>query len=1580
MKSIIEECLDELETLAPARAAQLREKFEGRSEEDIEFDEVQRVVDILEEAQEEADAQTGESSDARDPEPETTDERGPLGPLEDYRHFVESLPDGPDLVDAVDALARSRDFESLEHAASHVFTDTLGFTPNRLDASQLFDQYGLDEVVRIATFGDFNVTVVRLDTFTPYSTTLRPVFRQYPYGLVMTITPSGRTIRVVYQQVAADGDLRMRTLAGKPFGREPSDNVLVWAKRFSLMRPEYGDDAERVRHKVHAAFELDSREVTTRWQSTPLENGEPAGIGWEEAPVREVQSLLQTGTRADERRHWGLQAALRDRSPMKVAGGEARIEFLGYEVVDTDIADHRETPAPGETRAAICQLDLRCEVDRDGETVSQTHTIPCRIPIPDEHGVFVIDGNRYAFHPRLDNRGELFRELEFDDDFIEEFSAALEERLDDEPDDTEREARESGQRVYRGASIRGLLECLVDRKLGGIASQVWREEQEHVDKPGDLLATLSTWFDGEDRLRICAERMLAEALEPVVAGDSADSHLRTVTQPEVRPETTPPAWACIDLSADLEPGRWYPVASARLHPGDGLAIPTETEAAPVLAVSRQSALAHNPRAEADVDQPLEWWMAAPLRAWSSTVPGHLEQPSRVARRHTQLEDLSVVRISGETLQAHTASGMSQSLPRRRWSLVTDLPVTDGDDPEVTLLVEEDEYLEPGEPWLRIDPNTWESAVARPVPQSLQAAGKLLDEDDLPDRERRFARLPPEIEGRVVSIEWKASRNQFGLVERRRVILTVIAPPRSNGDVVLPDGRLAPVANTLGRADFPYGPDGERPDVVVEDPRLSSDTLGDEGWFDGGTGEPIRVATTEKLDWVPREDARNVVPPDEWLEFRLIDREGRPATPNAPGISERRWRWLAVTHPEVASRLERVDRTWNAGAPAYWPRLVQALSSAAIDPPELGPAAWQTNLEKRPSKRVEYDPMRTRLQNVHSQFVEPWHADSQSQYEGWCRNDEDIPFEPLVVWRCDCGALQGPHRAVEKCERCDGRVQRHRRPIEDCPLPVLELPVRVLHPWYRDEAAALLGVEPRELDDLIDGYGGPHVTDAVESALETPARNIEERIRLADDETASCLRRLKARLDETASGLEEKVFLEAVPLLPPVLRPAGVPWGSPDLLVSPINGKYRELNRAIEQCEKVGEHAPNWLRGDVWVGLQDAVDQLFGECDSPSEEFDTVASIIRRLFPPTRPSALRTTLPGTFRAHAEFESQNAEIDRATDSDAPEQADAWREYVEEAPDKNEVRTDTKTARTGVVTADGARTLPEPTVAGLPSDPDFWSHRRSKHALLEHHLRPLAAILGALDGDDELLAYLELYVGIELPEQIREDLGAVVLRELLRLVEFEEADPAGLCEVLNSDLPLNLPADTDDAFESFVDRLDFGPASSRAEFVHRALFYVFGGWWQTDADTGWQWYPGFEHPEPANRRAAPPVSSPAWDRWPHIDFGRTPLRWFRRHPEEIPSTLRALLRWNVPNPPELFEATQTSAEVAPEEPQTTFIEQRTSTPTRPQTSRPPKRRGISEADESTAEGETNVRVLEQPLASWISKNTSDSTGEHQ
>src|SRR5690606_25091234 len=103
-------------------------------------------------------------------------------------------------IEAVNRLTNATDFEALKHAAGHLFINTLRFDSEQRDVSHRFHQTTLKQVFQLASYDKFIITLVERNDRVPHPTSLRPVFNNYPYGLVITITPYGQTIRINFQQ------------------------------------------------------------------------------------------------------------------------------------------------------------------------------------------------------------------------------------------------------------------------------------------------------------------------------------------------------------------------------------------------------------------------------------------------------------------------------------------------------------------------------------------------------------------------------------------------------------------------------------------------------------------------------------------------------------------------------------------------------------------------------------------------------------------------------------------------------------------------------------------------------------------------------------------------------------------------------------------------------------------------------------------------------------------------------------------------------------------------------------------------------------------------------------------------------------------------------------------------------------------------------------------------------------------------------------------------------------------------------------------------------------------------------------
>ncbi len=303
-----------------------------------------------------------------------------------FEPFVIPIEGNRDILAALNELGRPGVGGHRVQAVRDLFTEVLGFEARNLDVRErLGSQKTITALLLIAEFDEFVVTVAHVDKVLPYSNVYQPVFRLFPYGLCVVLDTSGRIVRFVYSH-GRDGDgarsISYRAFAGPAPGRSVNDNIVVWLKRFDLIRPAFGDDRSKVRDRVEAALSATPGDLAMRWPSGGLDPTQDLpGAQWGELPRVEADSFVQL--HADDRIHWGLEAVLRDRFPMFGARKRAVLRYEGHHVDGgADEFHYRVT------------LKLRLEPASPADTTvsSSSLEVVCVIPKPDVHGRFVIEG------------------------------------------------------------------------------------------------------------------------------------------------------------------------------------------------------------------------------------------------------------------------------------------------------------------------------------------------------------------------------------------------------------------------------------------------------------------------------------------------------------------------------------------------------------------------------------------------------------------------------------------------------------------------------------------------------------------------------------------------------------------------------------------------------------------------------------------------------------------------------------------------------------------------------------------------------------------------------------------------------------------------------------------------------------------------------------------------------------------------------------------------------------------------------------------------------------------------------------
>lgn len=1065
--------------------------------------------------------------------------------------WIEQLPGGQGLVRAVNQLHRANSLNRVGVALHEIFVELLGFDDAPLSLTNRFEsQKSFAEVHRVAQFSEFTIVACQLATPLTYPNIFNPIFAAFPYALIFAQYPFDRNLRVAYRRIEKDGEPRIRGIRGARFTRDPGENLLTWARRLALLRPQFTDDAQSLRRKTHAALELDLGSLALGWQSTAIDDTNLPGTSWEDSVKADLELCFQRDVPHSSRLHWGLNAALQNLFPLLIAGGAGQI----------DLIDYRIEPPKSRPGFATLELDLGI-VLRDANP--EHLTISARLPVPDDLATFELNGTRYRYEPSLDSSGRYFEELKLDDQGLaDDFSASFD--VDDEDDDqTEVDGAPADDDPiadltgYRGVAVAGLLNALVERRVGSIARRLWRTKIQSFDAAEDVARWILRYYGESGQVLLTTERHLQQLLTAVTE-DKPELRIIHSNSPQ------PPAWACLDLSRELRAGTWYPIAGARLHPANTLAVAIQTESgSTVLAATAASATTTNLRVAGTPPGPPEPWVAAPLRQWASCSAGTVGRPRKLATDSFPFSERSAL-IHGEQLGAWISPRVEASLPPDWLEIRERVPSSDLS--KAQPLVGEGEHLDVGAAWLAIDADVyagWLPTASHRFLRTLRRIGGL----PTPKNKHRF-RLGPTEHGTVTAYSAEPEFGPLGTVVAWTHTLRLVRKSRAAA-VVARDGTAYPVKGVLLDEEAAWRPDGSTREILLTSPHVDVD-IDDEAVFTGTTGELIdgREAEVSAVILARRDPSERTTKVHRSLiSGDLVDPSGRFGIPAADLT------WLRLACPEVARTLSEIEEH-HVGSPGRLERLRALAVAAGVPAPAMLPSEWRG----RPDARaVSFDPSRTGLKRVPAQYTGRHHFGRTTEFDEERAKGRALFCTSPTVFQCDCGSLRGPDRRGENCVGCGTTVRLVRRDTSSDSVPFIQLPTTFLHPWYYDDAARTLEIRREDLLKLVSNYGGTHL-----------------------------VRALRRRLPE---GVKSSIFVDRVHVAEPVLMPLGLPRGAPDVIDSPLAAKYRALAHAADEYERLGRNVPAWLWADAWIGVQTELEDLFGHADQTASGFGSFAELL-----------------------------------------------------------------------------------------------------------------------------------------------------------------------------------------------------------------------------------------------------------------------------------------------------------------------------------------------------------------------------------
>lgn len=1180
------------------------------------------------------------------PQPEASGAATPA-PWHEWSAFIDAIPGGESLLEEIETLAiRCNDEAQVIALLRRIFVERLAYTPCLIEyTARLGDQSTLQRIVAIARFqDDLQVIVVRLQWPYRYTNLTSSVFGLVQRAVVFVICPGFNFLRLALRP--SPGEFRYRTLVGSRIGQEPYENPLQWAWRLSRCAPNPGDDSRRLYQRIVDTFLGSTRALMRSWTSAPrpVDRALP-GSDWEALALERYAAFhqLDRDPATSPRRLWGLHRVCFNRSPFALPG-IGRLDYDGYE----------HDPDASLPEAAVCAaaglswyrpLVLRLTLTFDGGVDPVQVYIPAAIPRITDDGRMVINGRWLRLVPGVDRDGYVGRALEHTPVATEDLEELLGSSVGDEPeatDDEDTTATEdapdaeavellqgaSEETEFEGADLCTLLEHAAYRKLGALAHQVYALGQRlsgrsatHSEVLTELHQLMRRLYGRERRLMLVSKHYLLSVLEPTAEALPDAQRLATLRQRSMVDAHTPPAWACLDLSTALPVGSYYPVSGARLHPGGSLAVPLLEDDRTTwrLGCTDRATTEVNPRVTSDgagsTETQRQVWCARGLERLAHLPAGYIEAPLAIAlwsvdpattrSTHPSVSLQAVVR-PGPVPRAYVSPHLHLERRARQYACYELIDV----ERPAAVVVEVGQRVEGNTPWLELQPRPGTTVPRRERSGTRRLLHRLFDGQDRNEPLPEARVVPPSCAGIVVRIvdEIVHTPTLGSRLEARLVRIEILACTNHARWVVLDDGRCIPVAGPLAIEDAPYAPDGRAAAIVVELPEAGAASADQDAfvWFAGESGEPTSPATIQIAGLVAAPDEQ-VVEPSRHARARLIDGEWIPDSPFTSGLTAEEWRvWWLLEPWSAAQASERVRQGFGGNAP-FVRALERVLQAACIVPGGPQPAGIDRSLVQivatRPTKAT---------QRLRKRFAPA----------------------AVTVWQCPCGRVSGHHAAFQTCSRCRSRVMMSGA-LGATSTPALSLPFEIVHPWWRELAGALLGWTSRELIERQTRYAPGLLRLFLERASERPLAAIDARLRERSDERLPELRRARARLEALVrrAGLTtwlDRIWVRDLPVLHPCARPEGPHETIPGLMTHALSARYL---RVVNTAERVARFASPRAGILQWISRSEflhAVDALFGspdciEAGAPT----TLAALISRVWPWTRPPRLRSTAPSCF---------------------------------------------------------------------------------------------------------------------------------------------------------------------------------------------------------------------------------------------------------------------------------------------------------------------------------------------------------------
>ncbi len=1405
-------------------------------------------------------------------------------PLDAFTPFLAAIEGGAQLLVHANALARARDELAFRGAVAALLAD-LGYEPFVVDeTTRLNSQSVLRRLTTVARHGRFVVSMVELAYPQRYATTLDPVFRLHPQGVVFTYSPLFEVSSIVFQPPAASESrpLTQRIIVGKGRSLDVRDNLAVWAWRLAALRPRFGEDVRSLVQRVSENLALRVEAVDRRWSSAS-EPATPAisGLSWESSLEWCQRGFMEAGARGW---CWGLERVMRNQFPICDPQRRWTIRYRGFEVLG-DVEVTADALHAEDSRHHRVRLDL--VVDDYVAAESHEESIEIGIPVADRYGVFVIDGARARFAPRVGRTGQVLSVGRGD---------APDAPLDERSDFNAKEP------VCVGIDIGAFLEVAVARKLAGMAANLSRIGVE-IPPLGHLRRLFSQAQGGRSLPLLVSRKVMRSTL--ILCGARDTPSLPALVDGRDGP-VEPPAWCCPELTRALPVGQWYPVAGARLTPCGGLALPCEYSGHQIVwRVRDGTALVINPRFGGPPAGPLKWWIAEPLDEFAGCAPGSLPRPLLLARHRPALCELVVARRTGTKLRAAIARRAVAPLAFPVQRLSCAFPV--GEVPP-RLLVAPGSRIEAGMAWLAsaapprrlsfaqlmvsLAENSGSEIERRvrkgnkpgqvpsttiPAPMPVELADEAYWSTAAVLEATALRRVSPGIEGVVIDARVEPIY-EWGAQVCWRATLTVQRPEEKALPAVLwlADGTLVNDIEWLDPQDAPPRESGPEVDVVIELPRDADAPEEGLNWrvkhlrhervlamMQGEADEELAVHV-EDVRVLPGAPAR-VDGPDWHGRRRARDGECMPTAPDAPGLRADDRLWWALRDPEGHAEVAARESAWSQEVPPWWPSLQETLAAAGLIPDELSSGADGPRQSQQRAPAILHDEL---------------------------RESEGHKAPPRGLWRCACGVLESPTPRFAICVACSKPLRPE--PITGVPLlrGWLSAELEILHPWAKLAAAGLVGLSEQEFDRLFAEQPIVDVHAMIRAALADPLAHVTARVAREGElrpDLAGPLALLQALLS-SAHPLPIFVELSHLPRLSDALCPLWQVPGSPVPVRNPFTAAYGALEHAIKRLQRLesGWLGPTWVVEEQRREVQRAADRLFGSpSDAPRRgEPRTLADLVARLLPWTRAPGLRSIPPGLVRITGQVDADVVAPDRQT---RPAQRILMRPPAfvdfEEAPDATATDSSGTIAdmchsstllvqsielaphgdapvRTAVLLERGLRWQPlRPAIAGSWAQPRTWQRRRALAWFMANGVGLLGA-LGLGSGVPGLSAVSMLLAHLGPNSDICALMGMLTTAWGHRLPDDQAQARASVGEAVSAAFP----------------GVDTALATARTWLVER-----FIGWWRVpvslDDPLGWHWSSDEKRPAGRCQRVIPGVRSHAWETLDDWLLLHRPCLWWLR-----------------------------------------------------------------------------------------------------